>query len=167
MAHHEEQPTAIESVLEVLSEPGLGAMSEAMQTLLNEAMKLERSEFLPAAPGERTDERTQHAAVPFGRLAGCSSSRGQPPSWHHGSRAAAVELPTVGPTHPVREDRDAKERVRRNGCRSARHRSCQSCTGPVHIEAVPDGVHASGRRHGRTRNAVLRRGSGKADQSSP
>ena len=61
MAHHEEQPTAIESVLELLSEHGLGAMAEAMQTLLNEAMKLERSEFLRASPGERTDERTGHA----------------------------------------------------------------------------------------------------------
>ena len=45
MAHHEEQATAIESVLELRSEHGLGAMAEAMQTLLNEAMKLERSEF--------------------------------------------------------------------------------------------------------------------------
>lgn len=61
MAHHEEQRTAIESVLELLSEHGLGAMAEAMQTLLNEAMKLERSEFLRAAPGERTDERTGYA----------------------------------------------------------------------------------------------------------
>jgi hypothetical protein len=61
MAHHEEQPTAIENVLEVLSEHGLGAMAEAMQTLLNEAMKLERSEFLRAAPGERTDARTGYA----------------------------------------------------------------------------------------------------------
>lgn len=61
MAHHEEQPTAIESVLELLSEHGLGAMAEAMETLLNEAMKLERSEFLRALPGERTDDRTGHA----------------------------------------------------------------------------------------------------------
>jgi putative transposase len=61
MAHHEEQPTAIESVLELLSEHGLGAMAEAMQTLLNEAMKLERSEFLRASPGERTDERAGYA----------------------------------------------------------------------------------------------------------
>jgi transposase-like protein len=61
MAHHEDQPTAIESVVELLSEHGLGAMAEAMQTLLNEAMKLERSEFLRAAPGERTDERTAYA----------------------------------------------------------------------------------------------------------
>lgn len=61
MAHHEEQTTAIESVLEVLSEHGLGAMAEAMQTLLNEAMKLERSEFLRAAPGERSEVRTGYA----------------------------------------------------------------------------------------------------------
>ena len=61
MAHHEEQPTAIESVLELLSEHGLGAMAEAMQTLLNEAMKLERSEFLRASPGERTEERAGYA----------------------------------------------------------------------------------------------------------
>ena len=61
MAHHEEQRTAIENVLELLSEHGLGAMAEAMQTLLNEAMKLERSEFLRASPGERTDERTGYA----------------------------------------------------------------------------------------------------------
>jgi transposase-like protein len=61
MAHHGEQPTAIESVLELLSEHGLGAMAEAMQTLLNEAMKLERSEFLRAAPGERTEARTGYA----------------------------------------------------------------------------------------------------------
>ena len=61
MAHHEEQPTAIESVLELLSEHGLGAMAQAMQTLLNEAMKLERSSFLGAGPGERTDDRVGHA----------------------------------------------------------------------------------------------------------
>lgn len=61
MAHHEDQPTAIESVLELLSEHGLGAMAEAMQTLLNEAMKLERSEFLRAAPGERSEERAGYA----------------------------------------------------------------------------------------------------------
>ena len=61
MAHHETQPTAIESVLELLSEYGLGAMAEAMQTLLNEAMRLERSEFLRASPGERTEERAGYA----------------------------------------------------------------------------------------------------------
>jgi transposase-like protein len=61
MAHHEAQPTAIENALELLSESGLGAMAEAMQTLLNEAMKLERAAFLRAEPGERTDDRIGYA----------------------------------------------------------------------------------------------------------
>jgi len=61
MAHHEEQPNAIESVLELLSEHGLGHMADAMQTLLNEAMGLERSAFLRATPGERTDDRAGYA----------------------------------------------------------------------------------------------------------
>jgi transposase-like protein len=61
MAHHEEEATPIEHVLEVLTEHGLGAMAEAMQTLMNVAMTLERSEFLRAAPGERSNERIGHA----------------------------------------------------------------------------------------------------------
>jgi transposase-like protein len=61
MTHHEAQPTAIEDVLELLSDRGLGAMAEAMQTLLNEVMKLERSAFLRAAPGEHTEARTGYA----------------------------------------------------------------------------------------------------------
>jgi transposase-like protein len=36
-------------------------MATAMQTLMNEAMKLERSEFLGASPGERSAERIGHA----------------------------------------------------------------------------------------------------------
>jgi transposase-like protein len=61
VAHHEDEATPIERVLEVLAEHGLGAMAAAMQTLMNEAMKLERSEFLRARPGERTSERIGHA----------------------------------------------------------------------------------------------------------
>jgi putative transposase len=61
MAHHEGEATAIERVMEVLSEQGFEGMAEAMQTLLNEAMKLERSEFLRASPGERTNDRTGYA----------------------------------------------------------------------------------------------------------
>ena len=61
MAHHEEKATAIERVLEVLSEHGLEGMAETMQTLLNEAMKLERNAFLGARPGERSRERIGHA----------------------------------------------------------------------------------------------------------
>ena len=62
MAHHEEQSSsAIDRVLEILTEHGLEAMASAMQTLMNEAMKLERSEFLGASPGERSAERIAHA----------------------------------------------------------------------------------------------------------
>ncbi len=62
MAHHEEHSSsAIDRVLELLTEHGLEAMATAMQTLMNEAMKLERSEFLGASPGERSAERIGHA----------------------------------------------------------------------------------------------------------
>jgi hypothetical protein len=76
MAHHEEQPTAIESVLELLSEHGLGAMAEAMQTLLNEAMKLERSDFLLASrrASERTIVRATRMASRIRRCAPASES---------------------------------------------------------------------------------------------
>lgn len=62
MAHHEDHPSStIDRVLELLSEHGLEAMASAMQTLMNEAMKLERSAFLGASPGERSAERIGHA----------------------------------------------------------------------------------------------------------
>jgi transposase-like protein len=62
MAHHgENSNSAIEQVLEILTEHGLEAMATAMQTLMNEAMKIERSEFLRASPGERSSERIGHA----------------------------------------------------------------------------------------------------------
>jgi len=62
MAHHDEHSnSAIEQVLGILTDHGLEAMATAMQTLMNEAMKLERSEFLRAAPGERSSERVGHA----------------------------------------------------------------------------------------------------------
>jgi len=61
MAHHEDEATAIERAIEVLSEHGLEGMAEAIQTLLNEAMKLERTAFLGAGPGERSEERLGHA----------------------------------------------------------------------------------------------------------
>ena len=61
MAHHEDEATPIEHVLEVLTEHGLEGMAEAIQTLMNAAMKLERSEFLRASPGERSGERIGHA----------------------------------------------------------------------------------------------------------
>ncbi len=48
---------ALDSVLEVLIESGLDGMADAMATLMNEAMKIERSRFLGAEPHERSSER--------------------------------------------------------------------------------------------------------------
>ena len=58
---HPEENTAISSALEVLVEQGLDGMAEAMQLLFNEAMKIERSQFLKADPYERTVERAGYA----------------------------------------------------------------------------------------------------------
>ena len=60
MAHHEGEPPAIGHVLEVLTGHGLGAMAQAMETLMNEAIRLQRPAFLGAAPGERSSERIGH-----------------------------------------------------------------------------------------------------------
>lgn len=48
-------------VLDLLVEQGFDGMAHAMQTLLNEAMKLERSIVLGARPYERTPERRGYA----------------------------------------------------------------------------------------------------------
>ncbi len=54
MPHHEVNPTPLTQVLELLTEHGFEGMANAMQILLNEAMKLERADFLGAAPHERS-----------------------------------------------------------------------------------------------------------------
>lgn len=61
MAHHEEERTTVSGVLDLLVENGLESMAEAMATLLNEAMKIERSSVLRAEPGERSTERVGYA----------------------------------------------------------------------------------------------------------
>lgn len=57
MTHHDPDPTTISTALELLTEQGFEGLSTALELLLNEAMKLERSEFLGAGPYERTGER--------------------------------------------------------------------------------------------------------------
>ena len=57
MTHRSEDNTAFEQVMEVLIENGLEGMAGAMEVLLNEAMKIERSAFLKANSHERTSER--------------------------------------------------------------------------------------------------------------
>ena len=54
---HRVDSKAIEQVVEVLVDEGLDGMSRAFEILLNEAMKLERSQFLGAGPYERSEER--------------------------------------------------------------------------------------------------------------
>ena len=54
-------PGGFHEVLELLVDHGFEGMARAMQTLLNEAMKLERSQVLGARPYERTTERRGYA----------------------------------------------------------------------------------------------------------
>jgi transposase-like protein len=61
MTHHDGEASAAELAMEVLSEEGLGGMARAVELLMNEAMRLERTSFLGAAPNERTPERVGHA----------------------------------------------------------------------------------------------------------
>ncbi len=51
----------LEQVLDLLTEHGFDGMAQAMQVLLNEAMRLERSAVLGARPYERSDERRGYA----------------------------------------------------------------------------------------------------------
>jgi transposase-like protein len=59
--HAQPESTSIAAVLELLTEQGFDGMSRALQILLDEAMKLERSAFLGAAPYERSEQRRGHA----------------------------------------------------------------------------------------------------------
>ena len=61
MAHHETDSTTAGDVLRILIDNGLDGMARALEALINEAMKLERAEFLGAAPHERTEDRRGYA----------------------------------------------------------------------------------------------------------
>jgi transposase-like protein len=54
-------PGGFQEILELLADYGFDGMAQAMQILLNEAMKLERSQVLGAQPYERTLERRGYA----------------------------------------------------------------------------------------------------------
>ena len=58
---HLEDSNALIAVVELLAENGFEGMAEAMQILLNEAMKLQRSAALGAQPYERSKTRRGHA----------------------------------------------------------------------------------------------------------
>jgi len=55
------EDTALERVFEVLAEEGFDGMSQALEVLLNEMMKVERSRHLQAAPYERSEQRQGYA----------------------------------------------------------------------------------------------------------
>ncbi len=58
---HENQSTRFEELLQLLSDHGFDGMAEAIEILMNEAMKLERAEVLGAMPYQRTETRRGYA----------------------------------------------------------------------------------------------------------
>lgn len=58
---HEDQSTRFTDLLQLLSEHGFDGMAEAIEILMNEAMKLERAETLGAMPYQRCESRRGHA----------------------------------------------------------------------------------------------------------
>lgn len=60
MTHQDQSNAAFEAV-QLLAENGFDGMAEAIAILLNEAMKLERQEYLGAGPYQRSEERRTHA----------------------------------------------------------------------------------------------------------
>lgn len=58
---HDSQSTRFEELLQLLSEHGFDGMAEAIEILMNEAMKLERADALGAMPYQRTESRCGYA----------------------------------------------------------------------------------------------------------
>jgi transposase-like protein len=56
-----QQNTAIDQVLELLTEQGTDGLAQALRILLNAAMIIEREHFLNAAPYERTQDRRDYS----------------------------------------------------------------------------------------------------------
>ena len=61
MPQTQQQSTAFDVVVELLNREGFEGMAQAIEILINEAMKIERNEFLKAAPYQRTDDRRGRA----------------------------------------------------------------------------------------------------------
>ncbi len=58
---HQADSSVIETVVQLLCENGLSHMADAMRLMLNEAMRIERSQALEAAPYQRTEKRRGYA----------------------------------------------------------------------------------------------------------
>ena len=58
---HQAGNSVIETVVQLLCENGLRHMADAMRLMLNEAMRIERSQALEADPYQRTEKRRGYA----------------------------------------------------------------------------------------------------------
>lgn len=58
---HQADDNVIENVVQLLCESGLSHMADAMRLMLNEAMRMERSQALNAGPYQRTEKRRGYA----------------------------------------------------------------------------------------------------------
>jgi putative transposase len=58
---HQNQSNELCEAVQLLADHGFEGMANAVQILLNEAMKLERAEYLGAEPYQRTEERRSYA----------------------------------------------------------------------------------------------------------
>ena len=65
MSHHENtialSSASIEMMATLVNEQGMSGFGPAMQILLNEAMKIERSRYLGVNPYERSPDRVDYA----------------------------------------------------------------------------------------------------------
>jgi putative transposase len=58
---HQMQSNELSEAVQLLADNGFEGMANAMQILLNEAMRLERTEYIGAEPNERTEQRRSYA----------------------------------------------------------------------------------------------------------
>ena len=65
---HQNQSSEVAAVVQLLANEGFEGMANAMQILLNEAMKLERSEHLNAKPYQRAKKRGRSSLNQFNEL---------------------------------------------------------------------------------------------------
>ena len=61
MAHQVSDATVFETVMELLTDAGFEGFAEAFRLLINQAMRIERSDALAARPYQRTAARKGHA----------------------------------------------------------------------------------------------------------
>ena len=58
---HQNQSTDLQDAVQLLADNGFEGMANAMQILFNEAMKIERTEYIGAEPYQRTEQRRSYA----------------------------------------------------------------------------------------------------------